>query len=55
METIKVKPKDIIALAVIVGFVWLRVNGVDSGFDALLAIILGYYFVKRENGTDKGT
>ena len=48
------KPKDIIAGMVIIGFVLLRINGVDSGFDAPLAVILGYYFVKRENGRDNG-
>jgi len=48
------RPKDIIAGMVIVGFILLRLKGVDSGFDAPLALILGYYFVKRENNEDNG-
>ncbi len=48
------KPKDLIASIVIIGFIFLRLNGVDSGFDAPLALILGYYFVKRTNGMDNG-
>ena len=48
------KPKDVIAALVVVSFAVLRYNGVDNGFDAPLALILGYYFVKRENGQDHG-
>lgn len=48
------KPKDIIAALVIIGFIILRLNGIDNGFDAPLALILGYYFVKRQNGNDNG-
>jgi hypothetical protein len=48
------KPKDIIAFMVITGFTILRLKKVDGGFDAPLALILGYYFVKRESGLDNG-
>lgn len=50
----KMKPKDAIAMLVIIGFVYLRATGIDGGFDAPLALILGYYFVKRTNGSDNG-
>lgn len=51
---VKIKPKDIIAGVVILSFVLLRWLRIDGGLDAAVGLILGYYFVKRENGSDNG-
>lgn len=51
---LKLKPKDIIAALVIIGFIALRLKGINGGLDATIALILGYYFVKRTTGTDNG-
>ncbi len=48
------KPKDFIAAIVIAAYVFLKVQGFDSALDPALFLILGYYFVKRENGSDNG-
>ncbi len=48
------KPKDIIAALVILGYVFLKFRGINGELDPALFIILGYYFVKRENGADNG-
>ena len=51
---LNIKPKDIIAAIVILGFIFMRLKGFDGGLDAGVAVILGYYFVKRQNGQDCG-
>ncbi len=48
------KPKDIIAGLVIVLYGFLKWQGIESDLDVPLALILGYYFVKRGNGADNG-
>ena len=48
------KPKDIIAGITLVGIFFLKARGLNGDFDTVAALILGYYFVKRENGLDKG-
>ena len=48
------RPKDLIAALTIVMFSWLRIKGIDGNFDTVIALILGYYFVKRQNGKDNG-
>ena len=48
------KPKDIVAIVVIIGGLILKYSGIDGGVDVALALILGYYFVKRSNGQDNG-
>lgn len=48
------KPKDIIALVTIIGILLLKFHKVDSGLDAAAALIIGYYFAKRSNGSDNG-
>ena len=50
----KFKPKDIIAALVIIGIFYLKIMGIDGNIDTVLALILGYYFVKRQNGADNG-
>ncbi len=48
------KPKDVIAFLTIFVYMVLKIVGVDGALDAALFLILGYYFVKRENGQDNG-
>lgn len=51
----KFKPKDLIALVVIVGYFLAKLQGLNGFLDPALFLILGYYFVKRTNGADNGT
>jgi len=48
------KPKDWIAAITLVFVFLFKYNGYDGSLDAALALILGYYFVKRQNGQDNG-
>ena len=48
------KPKDLIAILVIVGYFTAKFVGVNSILDPAFFLILGYYFVKRGNGNDNG-
>ena len=48
------KPKDSIAILVIVAYVILKILRVDGALDPALFLILGYYFAHRQNGTDNG-
>lgn len=50
----KFKPKDVIAVLVVVGYFAGKAIGIDGFLDPALFFILGYYFVKRGNGTDNG-
>lgn len=50
----KFRPKDVLAALVLLGFFVLKLRGIDGAFDPAIALILGYYFVKRENGADNG-
>ena len=50
----ELKPKDIVALVVILGLILFKLTGHDGDLDVAVALIVGYYFVKRENGQDKG-
>lgn len=49
-----IKPKDIIALTIIISFMLLKYKGYNGGLDSILAIILGYYFAKRTERKDNG-
>ena len=50
----KFKPKDVIALVVLVGIAILKLKGVDGQLDVAGALILGYYFAHRQSGSDNG-
>ena len=50
----KLKPKDIVALLVIIGLILFKLTGNNGSLDVAVAVVVGYYFVKRENGQDKG-
>lgn len=49
------KPKDLIALIVLVGIGVLKYRGMDGQLDIAGALILGYYFAHRRDGKDNGT
>ena len=51
---INFQPKDIIALVALVGIGLLKIKGVDGQLDISAALIIGYYFAHRIDGTDKG-
>ena len=48
------QPKDVIAVLVIIFAFGLKLAGANGSIDAALALILGYYFVKRESKIDNG-
>lgn len=48
------KPKDLIALLTIVLVFALIIVKANHSLDAVLALILGYYFGHRTSGVDKG-
>ena len=48
------QPKDGIAAMVVMSYVILKIAEVDGALDPALFLVLGYYFVKRENGKDSG-
>ena len=48
------KPKDFVAILTICAiFIMVIVNS-NHSFDAILALIIGYYFGHRATGVDKG-
>lgn len=48
------KPKDIVALLIITALILFKLTGHNGSLDTPVALIIGYYFVKRETGEDKG-
>jgi len=48
------QPKDLIALAVLIGIGILKLKGMNGQLDAIAALILGYYFAHRQDGKDNG-
>jgi len=48
------KPKDLVALIVLVGIGLLKWQHIDGQLDIAAALILGYYFAHRKDGIDKG-
>lgn len=49
-----IQPKDIIATVTIIVLILLKLYRVEINIDPILTLILGYYFVKRQSGTDSG-
>ena len=47
-------PKDTIALLVICGLIIFKLTDHNGSLDVAVAVILGYYFAHRRDGTDKG-
>ena len=50
----KLKPKDIIALTIIIGIGFMKLKGFDGYLDSVVALVIGYYFAHRKNGDDTG-
>ncbi len=50
----QLKPKDVVALAVVVFIFLFKYLGFNGALDSVLALIIGYYFVKRRDGIDSG-
>jgi len=48
------RPKDTVALVSLLSIFSLKFAGFDGTLDAAAALILGYYFAHRRNGTDNG-
>jgi hypothetical protein len=49
-----IKPKDVIAVILVVGFVVVKLKTQTNELDAIVALIVGYYFGHRKSGTDTG-
>lgn len=45
----KFKAKDVVAILIITGMVVFKMTGHNGTLDVVVAIIVGYYFAKREN------
>ena len=50
----KLEPKDIIAVLIIVGIGFMKFKGFNGSLDTLIAVVVTYYFVKRNSGIDNG-
>jgi len=48
------KPKDMIAIIVLLCFTFLVFNGVNTPLTEFLAVFAGYYFGHRKAGIDSG-
>ena len=48
------KPKDIIAILLILIFGGLKYSGMDGEVTPIVTLIIGYYFGHRRSGTDNG-
>jgi len=48
------KPKDLIAIIVLLSIVGMKIRNIDGGLDVAFALILGYYFGHRKSGIDNG-
>lgn len=50
----KFKPKDFVAMLVVVLIFSLVIVKANHSFDAILAMIIGFYFGHRASGIDQG-
>ena len=50
----RIQPKDFIALLIVAGLIAFKLSGNNGAFDPAVAIIIGYYFAKRQAGMDNG-
>lgn len=50
----KLQPKDIVAILIISGLILFKLTGHNGSLDTPAALIIGYYFAKRESGRDIG-
>ena len=50
----KLKPKDLIAIVIIMGVIVLKFYNIDSGLNGALGLMVGFYFGARTDGRDTG-
>jgi len=50
----KFQPKDTIAGLSLILITLLKLKGFDGYLDGAIALIIGYYFAHRKDGTDTG-
>ena len=48
------RPKDKVAIIALILITILKLNGADGNVDLMGALVLGYYFAHRGDGTDTG-
>ena len=48
------KPKDVVAVLLILGLIAFKLTGHNGSLDLAVAVIVGYYFARRQDGTDTG-
>ena len=48
------KPKDAIAMIMLLGILLMKLRGIDGGLDTAGALIIGYYFGHRTTKIDNG-
>ncbi len=46
--------KDIVATVIIVVLILLKVYQGEGDIDAVITLVIGYYFAKRKGGVDSG-
>ncbi len=51
---LKFHPKDFVAALVVIFILIFKLKGFDGELDAMMALIIGYYFAHRKDGDDKG-
>jgi len=50
----RLKPKDMIAVFVLMCFTFLLFNGYDGPLTDFIGLMVGYYFGHRQQGVDSG-
>ena len=48
------RPKDIVAVVLIISIVVLKLYGINGSLDTVFALIVGYYFGHRRSKVDHG-
>lgn len=45
------KPKDFIAILLVLGLITFKLTGHNGALDAIVALVVGYYFGRRDDAT----
>ena len=48
------KPKDVVAIILIIGLIVFKLTGHNGSLDLAVAVVVGYYFAHRKTGDDNG-
>lgn len=54
MSSFKLKPKDIVAILVVILIFGLIIIKANHSLDSILTLLLGYYFAHRRDNIDPG-